>query len=97
VTAPEEIALGGFERIRWHRNALVGVQALPDGSRRDVRLQVIRGLAVTSATVVEASPSREAGSTIATVSGDDLYYLVTQEIMPGAKVMNVVVKRVRLP
>lgn len=100
VTAPEEIALGGFERIRWHRNALVGVQALPDGSRRVVRLQVIRGPAVTSATVVEASPSREAGSTIATVSGDDLYYLVTQEVfptMPGARVMNVVVKRVRLP
>ena len=100
VTAPEGIALGGFEWIRWHRNALVGVQALPDGSRRVVRLQLTRGRAVTSATVIEASPSREAGPTIATISGDDLYYLVTQEdspTMPGARVMNVVVKRVRVP
>lgn len=100
VTAPEGIALGGFEWIRWHRNALVGVQALADGSRRVVRLQLTRGRAVTSATVIAAPLSRDAGPTIATLSGDDVYYLVTQEhspAMPGARVMNVVVKRVRLP
>ena len=43
VTAPDGIVLGGFERIRWHRNALVGVQVLPDGSRHVVRLQLNRG------------------------------------------------------
>jgi hypothetical protein len=99
VTAPEGIALGGFEWIRWHRNALVGVQALPDESRRVVRLQLTRGRAVTAATVIEAFPRRDAGPTIATVSGDNVYYLVTQQAsptMPGAGVMNVV-KRVRLP
>ena len=101
VTAPEGIALGGFEWIRWHRNALVGVQVLPDGSRHVVRLQLNQGRAVTSATVIEASLSRDAGPTFATLSGDDVYYLVTQQgdspTTPGARVMNVVVKRIRLP
>ena len=101
VTAPEEIALGGFERIRWHRNALVGVQALPDGSRRVVRLQLNGGRAVTVATVLEPSLSTDAGPTFATISGDDLYYLVTQQgdspTPSGTGVMNVVVKRIRLP
>ena len=42
VTAPDGIVLGGFERIRRHRDALVGVQVLPDGSRHVVRLQLNR-------------------------------------------------------
>jgi len=101
VTAPEGIALGGFERIRWHRNALVGVQVLPDRSRRVVRLQLNGGRAVTGAAVLEASLSPEAGPTFATISRDDLYYLVTQQgdspTTSGTRVMNVVVKRIRLP
>ena len=101
VTAPEGIALGGFERIRWHRNALVGVQVLPDGSRHVVRLQLNGGRAVTVATVLEASLSPDAGPTFATISGDDVYYLVTQQgdspPTSGTRVMNVIVKRIRLP
>ena len=101
VTAPEGIALGGFERIRWHRNALVGVQVLPDGSRHVVRLQLNGGRAVTVATVLEAFLSPDAGPTFATISGDDVYYLVTQQgdspPTSGARVMSVVVKRIRLP
>ena len=101
VTAPEGIALGGFERIRWHGNALVGAQVLPDGSRHLVRLQLNRGRAVTDATVIEAFLSRDAGPTFATISGDDVYYLLMQQgdspPPAGTRVMNVVVKRIRLP
>jgi hypothetical protein len=101
VTAPEGIALGGFERIRWHRNALVGVQVLPDGSRHVIRLQLNGGRAVTVATVLEASLSPDAGPSFATISRDDLYYLVTQQgdspTTSGTRVMNVVVKRIHLP
>ncbi len=101
VTAPEGIALGGFERIRWHRNALVGVQVLPDGSRHIVRLQLNGGRAVTVATVLEASLSPDAGPTFATISGDDVYYLVTQQgdspPTSGTRLMSVIVKRIRLP
>jgi hypothetical protein len=100
VSAPDGLGLGGFERIRWHQDALVGVQVLPDGSRNIVRLQLNRGGSVTAATVLQASLSRDAGPTFATVSGDDVYYLVTEEeqpTTPGTKVVNVVVKRIRLP
>jgi hypothetical protein len=101
VTAPAGIPLGGFERIRWHRNALIGVQVQPDGSRQVVRLQLNRGRAVTDATVIGASLSPDAGPTFAVVSDDDLYYLVTQQrdssTTPGTTVMDVVVKRIRLP
>jgi hypothetical protein len=65
VTAPDGIALRGFERIRWHRNALIGVQVLPDGSRHVVRLQLSRGRAVTDATVIDwGIPQRRCGSDI---------------------------------
>jgi hypothetical protein len=101
VTAPAGVTLGGFERIRWHRNALIGVQVLPDGSRQVVRLQLNRGRAVTDATVIAASLGRDAGPTFATVSNDDVYYLVTQQrdssTTPGTTVMDVAVKRIRLP
>ena len=101
VTAPDGIALGGFEWIRSHRSALVGVQILQDGSRHVVRLQLNRAGAVTDAIAIEAFLPRDAGPTFATVSGDDLYYLVTQQgdspATPGARVMHVVVKRIRLP
>jgi hypothetical protein len=101
VTASAGIVLGGFTWIRWHRNALVGVQVLPEGSRHVVRLQLNRGRAVTSATVIDASLGRDAGPTLATLSGDDIYYLVTQPADPsatsGVRTMNVVVKRIRLP
>ena len=50
--------------------------------------------------VIDASLN-DTGSTFATVSGDDVYYLLTQQTdspaTPGARVMNVVVKRIRLP
>jgi hypothetical protein len=101
VPAPAGIVLGGFEWIRSHRSALVGVQTLPDGSRHIVRLQLNRSGAVTEAMAIEAFLGRDAGPTFATVSGDDLYYLVTQQAesptTPGARVMHVVVKRIRLP
>jgi hypothetical protein len=101
VTAPDGIALAGFERIRWHRNALVGAQVLPDGSRHLVRLQLNRGRAVTDARVIGATLSREAGPTFATVADDHAYYLVTQQTdspaAPGGRVMDIVVKRIRLP
>jgi hypothetical protein len=101
VTAPAGIVLGGFERIRWHRNAIVGVQTLADGTRHLVRLQLNRGRAVTEATAIGPSLGSEGGPTFATVLNDDAYYLVTQQAdsptMPGARVMNVVVRRVRLP
>jgi hypothetical protein len=101
VKAPEGIELGGFERIRWHRNALVGVQLQPDQSRHVVRLALRGADTVTDATVIDAPLAPDAGPTFATISGDSLYYLVTQHTQastPAAgQIMSVTVKRVRLP
>lgn len=79
VAAPAGIVLGGFERLRWYRNTLVGVQTDQDGSRRIVRLELDRtGRSVTTATVIDASLPVDTGPTFATISGDDLYYMMTR-------------------
>jgi hypothetical protein len=101
VTAPVGIELAGFERIRWHRNELIGVQLLPDGLRHVVRLPVNRAGSVTDATAIGEALDRDQGPAFVAVSNDDVYYLATRQAdsqtMPGAKVMNVVVNRIRLP
>jgi hypothetical protein len=77
VKAAPGIDLGRIERIRSHRNALVAVQRDAAGSRRVVRLDLNRsGRAVTAATIIDASIPPATGPTFATISGDDLCYLV---------------------
>jgi hypothetical protein len=99
VTAPGGLVLTGFERIRWHRNSLVGVQAMPDGSRALVRLQLNRaGTGITAASLLEPSVAAPASGPLAlTVSGDDLYYSVVDASSPvDAGRMNVLVRRITL-
>lgn len=77
LSAPEAVSLGGFERIRRHRNELVGIQRAPDGSRRVVRLRLNRsGRAVTAVTVVDVDMPQGDGPVFATVSGDELSYWI---------------------
>jgi len=105
VTAPKDVDLRGFERIRWHRTSLVGVQRLIEGPPRVVRLGLNRtGRAVTRATVLDASIPAAAGPTFATLSGDELYYLVMTaeessspigETLPR-EVGDLIVRRIRL-
>ena len=93
-------SLGGFEFIRWHRDALVGTQRQPDGTQGLVRLQLAReGRVVTSATLIDRAPSDE-GAAFAAMSGGDLYYLLTggpENQTAGSALMNVRVRRVTLP
>ena len=105
IAGPDGVDLGHFERIRWHRNALVGAQVTPNGARRFVRLRLNRtGLRVTEATVIDASLPAGSGPTFATITGDDLYYLVTRSAesgirpdhAPGREIVDVLVQRIRL-
>jgi hypothetical protein len=105
IAGPEGVDLGHFERIRWHRNALVGAQVTPDGARRFVRLRLSQtGRRVTEATVIDASLPAGSGPTFATITGDDLYYLVTRSPEPGIRsdhaagreIVDVLVQRIRL-
>jgi len=100
VTAPDDVELGGFERIRWHGGGLIGVQRLDDDSRHIVQMPLVRGRVVSGATVIETGLAGGDRPVLATVTGDDLYYLVTEEgespTAPGDRVLNVVVKRMHL-
>jgi DNA-binding beta-propeller fold protein YncE len=105
IAAPDGVDLGHFERIRWHRNALVGAQVTPNGARRFVRLRLSpTGRRVTEATVIDATLPAGSGPTFATITGDDLYYLVTKSAAsgirrdhaPGREIVDVLVQRVRL-
>jgi hypothetical protein len=105
IAGPDGVDLGHFERIRWHRNALVGVQVTPDGARRFVQLRLNNtGSRVIEATVIEPSLPAGSGPTFATITGDDLYYLVTKgaeagpgaDPAPGREIVDVQVQRIRL-
>ena len=105
IAGPDGVDLGHFERIRWHRNTLVGAQVTPNGARRFVRLRLNpTGRRVTEATVIGASLPAGSGPTFATITGEDLYYLVTRSaesgIRPdearGREIVDVVVQRMRL-
>jgi hypothetical protein len=76
VAAPNSVSLAHLERIRWRRRALIAIRVDDDGSRRIVRLDLNpSGRAVTQATTLEGSVPT-AGRTFATISGDELVYLV---------------------
>jgi hypothetical protein len=100
LAAPTGLWLGGFERIRWYRDSLVGVQAQADGTRRVVRLALgSGGLAVTAATVLTAPIAAGTGPTCATIDGDDLYYFVMEPHASSAgpgMLADVVVERISL-
>jgi hypothetical protein len=96
----KDITLAGFEFVRWHRDALIGRQAQPDGSRGLVRLRLNRGRdAVSQATLLDDPAPGDGDALSATVSGDDLYYLVVEgsgDRAAGSSVSDVRVKRVTL-
>lgn len=84
LSAPKDVALDGFERIRWYRNGLIGVQKLADGTRQVVRLQLNgAGRAVASAKVLETGVPAGDGPVFATVANDQFSYLVGNA-PPGA-------------
>lgn len=77
VTAPNAVALGGIERVRRHGTELVGVQALPDGSRRLVRLMLgAKGRTVTRLRVMDVSLPAGTAPIPMAVCGNTLGYLV---------------------
>jgi hypothetical protein len=60
LNAAKGITLAAFEFIRWHRDALIGSQVQPDGSRGLVRLRLNGDRrTVTQATLIEDPASSE--------------------------------------
>ena len=74
LAASRDVQVGGFERIRWARDSLVGVQRLSDGTRRAVRLRIVAGRAARIDIVDSDISATE--NPLATASGDEFYLLV---------------------
>ena len=91
LTSGRDVQLGGFERIRWARDSLVGVQRLSDGSQRAVRVRIVDGRAA-AADVLDGGISAT-DNPVAAVSGDDFYFLVHQ---PDGDAADLIIRRSRL-
>ena len=96
LTADDGVALSGFHYIRAYRDSLIGSQVQADGSRGVVRLQLNGDRrAVSAATLIDTS-SVEDDARMATISGDDLYYLTGIDQAATAGPAGVRVRRVKL-
>lgn len=104
VAVPPGLDFGQIERLRWHRQALLAVIADSDGARRLVRFDLNgSGRAVTAATIIDRTIPGAAGPIFATVSGDELSYVVAdadrssqpQEPPPGP-LAEFIIRRIRL-
>jgi hypothetical protein len=103
VAAGHGLELGGFQRIRWHRGALVGIQArsgddAAESSYRLVRLRLARdGRRVVKLETLDGAVPAGAGSAAALLD-DDFFYLSSQSQDGEApnRLMDVVIRRVRL-
>lgn len=81
LQSSSDVALVRFERIRWALDSLLGVQRLSDGSQRAVRIRLVAGRA--TATDVLESGLSAADRVMATVSGNEFYFLVQSTGDPG--------------
>lgn len=91
LSSSRDVQLIGFERIRWARDSLVGIQRLSDGTRRAVHIKLVDVRAV-AMDVIDTDLSAT-DHPVATVSGDEFYFLVHQtDGDPG----DVVIRRSRM-
>jgi len=78
LAAPTGFDLRRFDVIRVHRNALIGRQTTPAGTRQLVRLNLnATGRAVSEGTVIDPQVSETDGQLSLAITGDELYYLTT--------------------
>ena len=91
VSSSGDVSLIGFERIRWALDSLVGIQRLSDGTRRAVHVKIVDARAVGIDTIDTDLSATD--HPVATVSGDEFYFLVHQtDGDPG----DVVIRRSRM-
>jgi hypothetical protein len=91
VRSPKGASIRGFERIRWDRGRLVGIQRMDDGSHQPVSLRLnASGNRVITADVIETPAPIEDPTTIAVSDGS--FYFVTRETPGGV----IVIQKVEL-
>jgi hypothetical protein len=97
VAAPEGVGLASIESLSWHEGALIALQRMPDGSHRLSRLRLNRrGTAIAQVEDLDRAIPTCTGTSAATLSGDDVYYLAAQGEASSSD-CTLVVRRLRLP
>ena len=77
LAAPVGTNLGGIERLRRHGTELIGVQAMPDRSRRLVRLALnAAGRVITSVRAIGVALPAAGVPALSAVCGDTLAVLI---------------------
>ena len=94
LAASPDVTLAGFERIRWTRNSLVGIQRTSDGRARAVRVRIVDGRAATLEVIDDDLSAAEHPT--ATVSGDDFYLLAGEPAVQPGDGRDIVIRRSRV-
>jgi hypothetical protein len=93
LIGPKDVPLAGFERIRWDRDSLMGVQRLPDGTRRAVSIRLAPAGGRTLAVDVIA-PDVSMTDPVAVTLSEHIFYFVTREAQGTGGEPEIVVRRV---
>jgi hypothetical protein len=97
VAAPKGLDLRGFETIRAHRNALIGLQTTAAGPKQLVRVELdAAGRAVRRAVVIDPRATEKDDRLSLSISADDLYYLAGSPSNPENPVTQFIVRRLTL-
>lgn len=100
LAQPDGVDTTGVGRLRWHRGALVAVQAVPGGGQRIVRFALAStGRAVTSVEVLDTAAGAASGAVVAALAGDEFYYaagVADGDGDGGGGLAGTIVRRVRL-
>jgi hypothetical protein len=97
VSAPKGLDLRGFEAIRAHRNALIGLQTTAAGPKQFVRLELdAAGRAVRREVVIDPRASEKDDHLSLSISADDLYYLAASPANPENPATRFIVRRLTL-
>jgi hypothetical protein len=95
LRGPKDVLLSGFERIRWDRDSLLGIQRLPDGTRRVVSLRLAPTGGRALAMNVIASDVSMTDPMAATLS-EHVFYFVTREPGSNGAEPEIIVRRAQL-
>ena len=97
VSAPKGVDLRGFDAIRAHRNALIGLQTTAAGPKQLVRLELdAAGRAVRREVVIDPRASGKDDHLSLSISADDLYYLAASPANAENPATRFIVRRLTL-
>jgi hypothetical protein len=95
LSGPKDVQLTGFERVRWDRDSLIGIQRLPDGTRRVVSIRLARtGGRALSLDVI--APDVSMPDPMAATLSEHVFYFMTDEPAGTGAGPEIIVRRAQL-